>query len=126
MCNRCVSPTEAEIERAWHVGRKQPGRWWEEIVLPAKAAWAFIRQGEGGRQLVAGQWGLIPPLARTPQLKYSTHNARSEELAGKPSYRQPWARGQRYIIPARSFDEPCWETGRNVLVALLLSRRPQP
>jgi putative SOS response-associated peptidase YedK len=26
----------------------------------------------------------------------------------------PWARGQRCIIPAISFDEPCWATGRNV------------
>lgn len=113
MCNRYVSPTEAEIERAWHVGRRQPGRWWDEIVVPRRQG-VFIRQGEGSRQLVAGQWGLIPSFAKTPQLKYSTNNARSEELADKPSYRQPWARGQRCIIPAQSFDEPCWETGRNV------------
>jgi putative SOS response-associated peptidase YedK len=35
-------------------------------------------------------------------------------LSAKASYRQPWARGQRCIIPAEWFDEPCWETGRNV------------
>ena len=43
-----------------------------------------------------------------------TNNARSEELAAKATYQQPWAKGQRCIIPARSFDEPCWETGKNV------------
>lgn len=37
-----------------------------------------------------------------------------EELAGKATFKQPWARGQRCIIPAASFDEPCWETGKNV------------
>jgi putative SOS response-associated peptidase YedK len=47
-------------------------------------------------------------------LPCSTNNARSEELAIKPSYKQPWARGQRCIIPAESFDEPCWESGKNV------------
>ena len=39
---------------------------------------------------------------------------RFEELSAKASYKQPWTRGQRCIIPALSFDEPCWETGRNV------------
>jgi putative SOS response-associated peptidase YedK len=29
-------------------------------------------------------------------------------------YKHPWARGQRCIIPAESFFEPCWETGKHV------------
>ena len=29
------------------------------------------------------------------------------------SYKQPWARGKRCIIPAASFDEPNWESGKN-------------
>ncbi len=61
-----------------------------------------------------GRWGLIPWFAKTAKLTYSTNNARSEELASKASYKAPWARGQRCIIPAITFDEPCWETGRNV------------
>jgi putative SOS response-associated peptidase YedK len=64
--------------------------------------------------MVVGQWGLIPWFAKTHVLKYSTNNARYEELSAKASYKQPWAKGQRCIIPALSFDEPCWETGRNV------------
>ena len=61
-----------------------------------------------------GQWGLIPWFAKTAKLSYSTFNARSEELASKASYKDPWQRGQRCVIPAWSFDEPCWETGKNV------------
>src|SRR5690606_7413455 len=61
-----------------------------------------------------GQWALIPHFAKSAKLPYQTNNARSEELTSKASYRQPWQRGQRCIIPAMSFDEPCWETGRNV------------
>jgi putative SOS response-associated peptidase YedK len=68
----------------------------------------------GGRQLVIGQWGLVPFFATSPKLSYSTNNARSEELAAKATFRTPWQRGQRCVIPAISFDEPCWETGKNV------------
>jgi hypothetical protein len=45
------------------------------------------------RELVAGQWGLIPWFAKAAKLSYSTNNARSEELAAKATYKQPWARG---------------------------------
>ena len=61
-----------------------------------------------------GRWGLIPWFSKTSEVKYATNNARSEELAEKASYRQPWARSQRCLIPAADFDEPCWETGKNV------------
>jgi putative SOS response-associated peptidase YedK len=63
---------------------------------------------------VVGQWALVPWFAKSATLPYSTNNARYEELANKASYKLPWARGQRCIIPADWFDEPCWETGRNV------------
>lgn len=116
MCNRYETPQEREIQRFWHVGRDQPNRWWDEIVVPRRKG-VFIRPGcEAGKggELVAGQWGLIPWFAKEAKLPYSTNNARSEELAQKASYKHPWARGQRCIIPATSFDEPCWETGKNV------------
>jgi len=117
MCNRYETPEEREIERTWHVGRDQPGRWWDEVVFP-RGKGVFIRRAahDAGyrRELVTGQWGLIPWFAKAAKLPYSTNNARSEELAAKATFKQPWARGQRCIIPARSFDEPCWETGKNV------------
>lgn len=117
MCNRYVSPQEADIERAWHIGARNPVRWWDEVVFP-RGRGAFVRRAvrDAGyaRELVAGQWGLIPWFAKAVRLSYSTNNARSEELAAKATYKQPWARGQRCIIPALSFDEPCWETGKNV------------
>ena len=117
MCNRYESPEEREIERVFHVGRDQPGRWWDEFVFP-RGTGPFVRRAADdpgySRELVAGRWGLIPWFAKTLDIRYSTNNARSEELTDKATYKQPWARGQRCIIPARSFDEPCWETGKNV------------
>jgi putative SOS response-associated peptidase YedK len=101
----------------WRVGRQDPNRWWDAEVFP-RGTGAFIRRGQDdagySRELVAGQWGLIPWFAKEPKLKFPTNNARSEELAAKASYKHPWARGQRCIIPATTFDEPNWETGKNV------------
>jgi putative SOS response-associated peptidase YedK len=62
---------------------------------------------------VVGQWGLIPWLAKTAKLTFSTNNARSGEPAVKATFKDPWKRGQRCIIPAASFDEPNWESGKN-------------
>ncbi|MCB1953958.1 MAG: hypothetical protein KDF61_18355, partial [Rhodocyclaceae bacterium] len=57
MCNRYVSPEEAEIERFWEVGRKSTVQLWPPSVFP-RALGPFIRStGEIGRELVVGQWG---------------------------------------------------------------------
>lgn len=117
MCNQYTPPDEAEIEREWRVGNRNQPLWWDDVLFP-RGRGPFIRRTRDdpgySRELVAGQWGLIPWFAKAAKLPYATNNARSEELQAKASYKQPWARGQRCIIPAADFDEPCWETGRNV------------
>lgn len=117
MCNRYTPPAVAEIEREWAIGSRSPVRWWDEVLFP-RGSGPFIRRARDdagySRELVAGQWGLIPWFAKESKLKYPTNNARSEEMAGKASYKLPWARGQRCIIPAADFDEPNWESGKNV------------
>ena len=117
MCNRYTPPDMAAIERVWHVGRQNPLPWWDDLLFP-RGRGPFIRPARGdaaaANELVAGQWGLIPWFAKAAKLPYATNNARSEELAAKATYKHPWARGQRCIIPALDFDEPCWETGKNV------------
>ena len=114
MCNRYVSPEEAEIERFWEVGRRSPLQWPQPTIFP-RSPGPFIRAAtDPRRELVVGQWGLIPWFAKTPKLTYSTNNARFEGIEGKASYKQSWLHGKRCIIPAWSFDEPCWESGRNV------------
>ena len=115
MCTRYVSPEAAAIERAWHIGRHTP--WQSAEVFPQRPG-AFIRaardSAEPARELVIGQWGLVPWFAKSPKLAYSTCNARSEEMANKATFKDSWRHGRRCIIPASSFDEPNWESGRNV------------
>lgn len=113
MCTRYISPDQAAIERAWEIGRHNQHRWARDLFPRARGP--FLRLGEDrGLNLVVGTWGLIPSWAKTPVLKYATVNCRSEEAADKPSFRDAWRRSQRCIIPAHSFDEPCWESGKNV------------
>ena len=114
MCTRYVSPDEAAMERFWHVGRDGQWRGEREIFPRAQAPFLRARRGTAERELVVGQWGLIPWFAKTAKLAYATSNARFEEIAAKASFKQSWLHGWRCIIPAWSFDEPCWETGRNV------------
>lgn len=115
MCTRYVSPEAAAIERTWHIGRHTPWRGAE--VFPQRLG-AFVRAARDSsdpqRELVVGQFGLVPWFAKTPRLSYSTCNARSEELARKASFKDPWKHGKRCIVPALSFFEPCWESGKNV------------
>ena len=117
MCTRYVSPDAAALERVWHVGRNHPWQWPQHEVFPSYQG-PFIRAARGStepqRELVGGQWNLIPWFAKERKLKYATCNARSGELTDKASYKLPWAGGQRCIIPAACFFEPNWETGKHV------------
>ncbi len=113
MCTRYISPDQAAVERAWHIGRHNQVRWARDLFPRAQGP--FLRWGAGaGLELVVGTWGLIPSWSKAPVLKFATVNCRSEEVADKPSFRDVWRGAQRCIIPAQSFDEPCWETGKNV------------
>lgn len=115
MCNQYVPASATALARQFGIGMRRDYRQTE--VFPRSPGW-FIRRDRNAagftRELVRGQWGLIPWFAKTPKLSYATNNARAEELEDKASYKQPWARSQRCLIPVDHFWEPCWETGRNV------------
>lgn len=90
----------------------------------------FVRQGDGGPLGQLGQWGLIRPGSHTrieliepkakpgakprkPQPK-STNNARLESVHRLPTFSAAWKAAQRCLIPAAWYQEPNWETGRNI------------
>ncbi len=51
------------------------------------------------------RWGLVPFFAKGKVGPYSTINARLESVETSASYRTPWKRGQRCILPALGFYE---------------------
>ena len=64
-----------------------------------------VRMADSGRQGVNLRWGLVPFFAKGVPPKYSTINATIERLADGPTWRGPWKRGQRCILPASGFYE---------------------
>jgi putative SOS response-associated peptidase YedK len=61
-----------------------------------------------------GLFGLVPHWSQDTKITRSTYNARSETAAEKPSFREPWKRGQRCVIPAEAIYEPDWRSGKAV------------
>ena len=63
-----------------------------------------LRQGAGAREIALMRWGLVPFWAKDLKIGYSTINARSEEVAGKPAFREALKR-RRCLVPADGFYE---------------------
>lgn len=115
MCNQYKLPTPQRLFADFQL--PVPDDYRQTDVFPRSPGY-FIRRSTNqtayARELVRGQWGLIPWFIKSLPLSYSTNNARSEELEAKPSYKKPWLKGQRCIIPAAVFWEPNWESGKNI------------
>ncbi|ADU36963.1 SOS response-associated peptidase [Variovorax paradoxus] len=131
MCTRYISPEDRAIEDFWRIDRKKqrPEAWKNLLTVFPLSMATFIRRAdevEYERELVVGQWGMIPPWSTSniPATKpkkgeekgkrLSTVNARIEGMEKSATYKNAWLRGKRCIIPAASYDEPNWETGKNV------------
>ena len=69
--------------------------------------------GSGELECVNACFGMVPSWAEL-NLSRHTYNARSETMASKPSFRHAYARRQFCIVPAESFFEPSYESGKAV------------
>lgn len=77
----------------------------------------FIRlaeDGSGNRVIENAVFGMVPSFATELAYGKRTYNARSETVDLLATYKLPWAKGQRCVIPAEAIFEPCYETGRAV------------
>ena len=67
---------------------------------------------------------MVPQKSIPPQVrKFSTMNARSEDVGSKRSYAKPWRQGQLCLVPMERFYEPNWETGQHVRWAIRMHDR---
>lgn len=89
---------------------RSPLRVWSLELHPLRIGPFVKPRGD----LESGQWGLIPQKSETniPRTRegkrMSTNNARDDRIATAWTYRFPWAKGQRCLIPASNFTEPYW------------------
>ena len=113
MCNQYAPPNPQRV--ADHFRTTPPAA----PCRPGIGPWGqgpFVRRAaDGHREAALGQWALIADNAKEAKssARIMTNNARSESLASRPTFRGPWSRGQRCLIPADSFLEPNWESGKN-------------
>ncbi len=114
MCNlyRSVPPADLVAEFKLRSLAATP---YADTLAPLKPG-PYVKAGGEGE---VGQWGMIPPGSptRVPMARgrrLSTNNCRRETMGQAWTFRRAWASGQRCLIPAWSFDEPYWGTGRNI------------
>lgn len=63
-----------------------------------------LSRDTGRRELALMRWGLVPFWAKDAKIAYSTINARAEEAAAKPAFREAMKK-RRCLIPADAFYE---------------------
>jgi putative SOS response-associated peptidase YedK len=66
-----------------------------------------LNRDTGKREFAPLRWGLVPFWAKDAKFGYTTINARAEEAASKPAYREALKK-RRCLVPADAFYE--WQT----------------
>lgn len=105
MCGRYVSPDQAAIERAWHIGRDNSNPFRAHYnAAPTQMLPALRVHPEHGRELALLRWGLVPPRAKDAAIGARMINARAETVAEKPAFRAAFRR-RRCLVPMLGFYE---------------------
>lgn len=101
MCGRYVAPDTAAIERAWHIGRTSGNQLGIRYNVAPTMPIQILRGNPATRELelVEARWGFIPGWWKEAKPPASSHNARSEEAAGKPMWKFSYAKA-RCLVPA--------------------------
>jgi putative SOS response-associated peptidase YedK len=97
-----VAPPDSDYKAESYPGYMAP-----MIRLPRAGA------ALGDRACALAMFGMVPHWADL-KLARQTYNARTETVASKPSFRNAYKKGQFCIVPANSFFEPSYETGKAV------------
>jgi putative SOS response-associated peptidase YedK len=104
MCGRYVSPGQASIERSWQIHRSSGLDFPRRFNVQPTTDVPLLLLEDGELSLVAARWGLIPHWWKQDKAPSFTINARLEEAAGKPMWRDPMRRS-RCLLPAEGWYE---------------------
>jgi putative SOS response-associated peptidase YedK len=122
MCGRAKLPTDVselklDLKIEWDkLGDYRP-RW---NAMPTTDLPVVIST-DGERTLTAMRWGLIPSWARDAKIGRSTFNARAENLATTPAFRDAWHAGRRCLVVADGYYE--WRKADKQPFAVALGNR---
>jgi putative SOS response-associated peptidase YedK len=99
MCGRYVSPETAAIEAQWQIGRRHGNPFPRRFNVAPAAEIPILYGHEGELALASARWGLVPHWWRAAKPPRFSHNARLEEAAARPLWRDAMRRA-RCLVPA--------------------------
>jgi len=114
MCGRFVSPEERALEQAFDLGRRDnPNPFARRYNVCPTDTIPFLRipSNSDTLELATGRWGMVPYWWRDAKPPKTSFNARLEEAADKPMWRDAFARS-RCLIPAEGWYE--WQAVERV------------
>jgi putative SOS response-associated peptidase YedK len=104
MCGRFIRTTPIEQFAKLFQAHGHPESWASYNIAPSTKVLVARNTPEGGRELEALKWGLVPAWSDEPKTEYSTINARAETVAQKPAFRSAF-RHRRCLIASDGFYE---------------------
>ena len=105
MCGRYVSPEEAAIARAFRLAARPNPLARRFNVCPTDTVpFVRARADSGEPEIASGRWGLVPHWWKEAKPPRASFNARVEEAASKPMWRDALARS-RCLVPAEGWYE---------------------
>lgn len=111
----CINFTPTR-NNAWvneRLGVDLPAGNYPEETYPGYVAPLVLKSHQTGRVACGlARFGLIPGWTKDEKISRHTYNARSETVAGKPSYRTAWRQRRYGIALLDHFFEPNYVTGK--------------
>ncbi|WP_052808419.1 SOS response-associated peptidase [Methyloterricola oryzae] len=85
-----------------------------ETYVSYRAPIILVAPDTAATELREAQFGLVPFWSNDTKIARHTYNARSETVAIKPSYRDPWKKRHYALVPMLGFFEPDYATGKSI------------
>ena len=107
MCGRFARKSTQEVLADWFGLELEEMPWFApsynaapQSVQPA----VRLNRDSGRREVALVRWGLVPFWAKDAKIGYNTINARAEDVASKPAFREALKK-RRCLVPADAFYE---------------------
>ena len=107
MCGRFARKSTQQVLANWFGVELEDMPWFAPSYNVApQSVQPVVRldRDTGNREFALMRWGLVPFWAKDAKFGYSTINARAEEVAAKPAYREAFKK-RRCLVPADAFYE---------------------
>jgi putative SOS response-associated peptidase YedK len=107
MCGRFARKSTQEVLADWFGVELEEMPWFApsfNVAPQSVQPVVRLNRDAGNREFALMRWGLVPEWAKDAKIGYSTINARAEEVASKPAFREALKK-RRCLVPADAFFE---------------------